>query len=77
MQTIKLPVNFRASTKMSVALGLLAWRVAGTMSFPDCVSGPQVLTSNLVCNTSASPADRAAALVKAFTIDEKLVNLVE
>ena len=37
--------------------------------FPDCVNGP--LANNTVCDTSASVADRAKALVAAFTIDEK------
>lgn len=40
-------------------------------SFPDCSTGP--LSGNLVCNTSASPHDRAAALISLFTIDE-LIN---
>lgn len=43
--------------------------------FPDCVNGP--LANNTVCNTKASPSERAAALVKALTTSEKLVNLVE
>ncbi|KAM7194044.1 putative exo-1,4-beta-xylosidase bxlB [Naviculisporaceae sp. PSN 640] len=43
--------------------------------FPDCVSGP--LAKNTVCDTTASPSDRAAALVKALTTSEKLVNLVD
>ncbi|KAI1752137.1 glycoside hydrolase family 3 protein [Xylaria castorea] len=44
--------------------------------FPDCVNGPELLTSNLVCDTTASPAERAAALIKAWNITEKLTNLV-
>ena len=40
-------------------------------SFPDCVNGP--LKANLVCNTTATPLDRAQALISLFTIDE-LVN---
>src|ERR1700742_536534 len=40
-------------------------------SFPDCVNGP--LKTNLVCNTTAAPLDRAQALISLFTIDE-LVN---
>ncbi|CAK7200632.1 hypothetical protein SEUCBS139899_003330 [Sporothrix eucalyptigena] len=44
------------------------------LAFPDCVNGP--LANNTVCNTKASPSARAAALVKAMTLDEKLVNLV-
>jgi xylan 1,4-beta-xylosidase len=37
--------------------------------FPDCVHGP--LSNNTVCDTSASTADRAAALVKVLTNAEK------
>ncbi|OAA62902.1 beta-xylosidase [Niveomyces insectorum RCEF 264] len=44
------------------------------MTFPDCVNGP--LANNTVCNPRAAPAARAAALVKAMTLNEKLVNLV-
>ncbi|KAJ5226491.1 hypothetical protein N7468_007716 [Penicillium chermesinum] len=45
--------------------------VFGGLSFPDCTSGP--LSQNLVCNSSATPQDRAAALVSLFTLEE-LVN---
>ena len=47
------------------------------MQFPDCVDGPETLTSNLVCDTSATPAERAEAVIEAWNISEKLVNLVE
>lgn len=40
-------------------------------SFPDCSKGP--LSRTLVCDPSASPHDRAAALVSMFTFEE-LVN---
>lgn len=50
-------------------------RSAIAYGYPDCVNGP--LKNNTVCNTSASPTQRAAALVAAMTIDEKLVNFVE
>ncbi|PWY94553.1 beta-xylosidase [Aspergillus sclerotioniger CBS 115572] len=40
-------------------------------SFPDCSKGP--MSENLVCNISASPHDRAAALVSIFTVEE-LIN---
>ena len=51
-------------------LGLLATgaSAAGNL-FPDCQNGP--LASNGVCDTKASPAERAQALVKAFTTEEK------
>ncbi|KAI1358332.1 beta-xylosidase [Xylaria arbuscula] len=50
--------------------------VAATLTFPDCVNGPEILTSNLVCDGSASPAERAAALIDVWNITEKLANLV-
>lgn len=56
---------------------LLGTPARAVMQFPDCVDGPEVLTSNLVCDTSASPAERAEALIGAWNISEKLVNLVE
>ncbi|KAK3905771.1 family 3 putative glycoside hydrolase [Staphylotrichum tortipilum] len=43
--------------------------------YPDCVNGP--LASNAVCDTKAQPSVRAAALVKAMNITEKLANLVD
>ncbi|KAI1122245.1 beta-xylosidase [Nemania abortiva] len=49
---------------------------AATLVFPDCVNGPEILTSNLVCDSTAPPAERAAALIKAWNTGEKLVNLV-
>jgi beta-D-xylosidase 4 len=52
----------------------LAHFVAGDR-YPDCVSGP--LRNNSVCRMDLDPAERAAALVAAMTIEEKLVNLVE
>ncbi|KAE8445415.1 hypothetical protein EG329_013428 [Mollisiaceae sp. DMI_Dod_QoI] len=57
-------------------LGLLVSPISASITYPDCVNGPQILTTNLVCDTDASPADRAAAIVSAFNISEKLVNLV-
>ena len=56
-------------------LALLLGASAQDLQFPDCEDGP--LASNLVCDTTASPGDRAAALVEAMTIDEKLANLVK
>ncbi len=43
--------------------------------YPDCVNGP--LANNTVCDAKAEPTARAAALVKAMNITEKLANLVE
>ncbi|KAE9371995.1 glycoside hydrolase family 3 protein [Stipitochalara longipes BDJ] len=47
------------------------------MQFPDCVNGPALLTKNLVCNTSATPAARAKAIVAAMNITEKIANMVD
>ncbi|KAI0881476.1 glycoside hydrolase family 3 protein [Annulohypoxylon maeteangense] len=58
-------------------LSILSTRVLGKMTFPDCVGGPEILTTNLVCDTSASPSERAAALIGAWNITEKLANLVD
>lgn len=70
----------RASQRSTTSLLALALALAGSSSvtafrFPDCVNGP--LATNTVCNMNASPSERAAALVKAMNISEKLVNLVE
>ena len=59
------------------AAALFGTHARAVMQFPDCVGGPEVLTDNLVCDTSASPAERAEALIDAWNITEKLVNLVE
>ncbi|CRL26802.1 Glycoside hydrolase, family 3, C-terminal [Penicillium camemberti] len=40
-------------------------------SFPDCSNGP--LSKTIVCDTTAKPHDRAAALISMFTFEE-LVN---
>lgn len=45
------------------------------LEYPNCINGP--LANNTVCDVTAAPADRAAALVKAMTVAEKLDNLVE
>ncbi|KAL2432685.1 putative exo-1,4-beta-xylosidase bxlB [Exophiala dermatitidis] len=54
-----------------IALGFLALLAAPAAAdlFPDCVRGP--LSNNTVCNTNASVADRAKALVAALTNEEK------
>ena len=43
--------------------------------YPDCIHG--FLSNNTVCNSKATPSERAAALVKAMNVTEKLSNLVE
>lgn len=62
------------STALLLAGAVTSPAAAALLTFPDCVNGP--LANNTVCNTKASPSTRAAALVKAMTIEEKLVNLV-
>ena len=57
-----------------LAVALLGISVLGK-EFPDCVGGP--LASNKVCDVTAPPAERAAALVAAMTFEEKQGNLVE
>ena len=49
-------------------LGLLASSVRA-QQFPDCANGP--LSNNTVCNTSASVAERAQALVDELAPAEK------
>ncbi|KAM0451191.1 hypothetical protein ACHAPV_010107 [Trichoderma viride] len=44
-----------------------------TPSFPDCTRDP--LCSNDICDTTLSMADRAAAIVKPMTLDEKVANV--
>ena len=63
------------STRVAFFAALvLAPGVFGT-KYPDCVNGP--LRNNTVCNRNATPTERAAALVAAMRIEEKLVNFVE
>ncbi|ORY05689.1 glycoside hydrolase superfamily [Clohesyomyces aquaticus] len=51
-------------------LAILFWAEQAFASFPDCVNGP--LKNNTVCHTSASPLDRAKALVAVYTLAEKI-----
>ncbi|KAM0510863.1 hypothetical protein ACHAPE_010451 [Trichoderma viride] len=44
-----------------------------TPSFPDCTRDP--LCSNAICDTTLSMAERAAAIVKPMTLDEKVANV--
>ena len=53
--------------------GLLALPVV-TASFPDCQSGPEILKNNSVCDTSKAPEVRAAAIIAAMTMEEKMNN---
>lgn len=56
-------------------LGALKFCIA--LQYPDCSNGPSILTHNLVCNPNAPDAARAAAIVAAMNITEKLANLIE
>jgi beta-D-xylosidase 4 len=58
------------------ALGIAAACVGGARAstLPDCTKAP--LSQNKICDTTATPRERAAALVAAMQNSEKLVNLV-
>lgn len=60
---------------LALALAMLVAPARGGVKYPDCANGP--LRSNLVCDTSAAPAARAAALVAAMNTNEKLDNLIK
>jgi hypothetical protein len=75
LQMIKLSSKMRIIASVA-AIAVLASPI-WAMQFPDCVNGPALLTKNLVCNTTASPADRAKAIVAAMNITEKIANMVE
>ncbi|EWG50725.1 hypothetical protein FVEG_09861 [Fusarium verticillioides 7600] len=63
-----------AASALSLSLlGGLA-EAATPYTLPDCTKGP--LSKNGICDTSLSPAKRAAALVAALTPEEKVGNLV-
>ncbi|KAF2467470.1 glycoside hydrolase [Lindgomyces ingoldianus] len=49
---------------------ILFWVEQGLALFPDCTNGP--MKNNAICDTSASPSDRARALVAAYTLEEKI-----
>lgn len=71
--------TMRLSTPSTAAWLALVWALTGAsvtaFRYPNCVNGP--LANNTVCNVNTTPSARAAALVKAMNISEKLVNLVE
>lgn len=49
--------------------------VQAPFSLPNCIDGK--LSSNKVCDSSLPRAERAAALISAMTIEEKLANMVK
>jgi hypothetical protein len=57
-----------------LSLFLAASASGASHLFPDCESG--LLSNNTVCDTSASVADRAKALVAALTTEEKFQLVV-
>ncbi|KAK8179615.1 beta-xylosidase [Phyllosticta citribraziliensis] len=61
-------------TRLATLLAVGIDAVAGLRlyGFPDCENGP--LKENLVCDTTATPKARAAALVAALTLEEKFSN---
>ncbi len=71
-----LTVTMKPSLPLRCALASV-FAANGVVGFqyPDCINGP--LATNTVCDTKASPPERAAALIKAMNITEKLSNLVE
>lgn len=66
-----MPKVLAAAVGVAVAHATLA---LGVRTLPDCTSEP--LASNGICDTTASPGERAAALVAAMNQAEKLNNLM-
>ena len=63
---------------IGLAAALLAAQAGSGLArfqYPDCVGGP--LANTTACDVKASPSARAAAVVRALNITEKLANLVE
>jgi xylan 1,4-beta-xylosidase len=62
---------------LSLGLALSSLALASPdpiFQFPDCKSGP--LSKNGVCDMSKSAEERAMALVKAMTFEEKVANSI-
>lgn len=72
IETMKAIVITAAQAAAFVALTGRA--LAGPYTSPDCTKEP--LSSNGICNTKLSPAERAVALVAAMSPQEKVANLV-
>lgn len=62
----------KATATFGVATALIIGVGAGVL--PDCSKAP--LSSNKICDTKASPRERAAAFVAVMQTSEKLANLV-
>ncbi|EMC95065.1 glycoside hydrolase family 3 protein [Baudoinia panamericana UAMH 10762] len=69
----------RTALTQAVLLGLASAQLQSGIytHYPDCVNGPALLTSNLVCDTNATPYQRASAIINAMNITEKLANLLD
>ncbi|KAI1496161.1 glycoside hydrolase superfamily [Biscogniauxia marginata] len=67
----------KCQPNLFAVLALLSPLSIAKMAYPDCINGPEVLINNLVCDTTASPAERASSFIEAWNITEKLVNLVD
>lgn len=66
----------RLTSSTSILVLQASFAAAQTvLHYPNCVNG--TLAANKVCDVNVSPPDRAAALVAAMTIEEKLENLVK
>lgn len=68
-------MGFISALSLALSFGTLVVPVRGGVKYPDCANGP--LKSNLVCDSSANPEARAAALVAAMSNSEKLANLIK
>jgi beta-D-xylosidase 4 len=64
-----------ALSLLAVALAAFVAPARGGITYPDCAGGP--LKSNVVCDATAAPEARAAALVAAMSNSDKLANLVK
>lgn len=72
MRSFTLPV---AALVLSAQHATAQFGFTWKFTYPDCENGP--LANNTVCDTSASPAARAAALVAAMPLSDKFQNLVD
>ncbi|KZT65756.1 glycoside hydrolase family 3 protein [Daedalea quercina L-15889] len=59
-------------TQAVLALAYLVLVTKVYCTFPNCINGP--LANTTVCDTAASPRERATALISLFTLEEKINN---
>ncbi len=64
----------KSSWMLALGAGAANAQNMNFQSYPDCQTG--LLATNKVCDTTLSPPVRAAALIAAMNITEKLQNLV-